>query len=48
MEILFGIIAVLVVLYLLAGAVMGVYEKTQTDNKFDWKTIFTWLYKIFK
>lgn len=34
--------------YLLLGIVMALYEKIQTDNKFDWKTIFTWLYKIFK
>ena len=39
---------VLVCGYLSLGVVMGLYEKIQTDNHFEWKTIFTWLYKIFK
>ena len=47
MKILFIVLGVLGVLYLLAGVVMALYENIQTDNKFDWKTIFTWLYKIF-
>ena len=47
MQTLFTILGVFVCLYLLAGVIMATYEKTQTDNKFDWKTIFTWLYKIF-
>ena len=39
---------VLVCGYLLLGVAMALYEKFQTDNPFEWKTIFTWLYKIFK
>lgn len=44
---LFGVIGLIAGVYLLLGVVMAFYEQTQTDNKFDWKTIFTWLYKIF-
>jgi hypothetical protein len=42
------ILVIVAVAYLGFGCVMALYEKGQTDNKFDWKTIFTWLYKIFK
>jgi hypothetical protein len=48
METLFGVIGLIAGVYLLLGAVMALYEMIQTDNKFHWKTIFTWLYKIFK
>ena len=48
MEILFTLLAGLIGLYLLVGMVMATSEKIQTDDKFDWKTIFTWLYKAFK
>ena len=48
MEALFIVIGLIVGVYLLLGVVMSLYEMTQTSNKFDWVTIFTWLYKIFK
>jgi hypothetical protein len=48
MKILFTIILVLAVLYCGVGVVMAFYEHTQTDNPFNWRTILTWLPKIFK
>jgi len=47
MKILFIILAVLVGLYLLTGVLAAAYEDIQ-GNGFDWKTIFIWLYKIFR
>ena len=48
MEWILGTLGTLSLGYLFLGVIMALYEKMQTDNKFDIKTIVTWGYKIFK
>lgn len=40
---LFWTLLVLAVVYCGAGAVLGLYEKSQTDDKFKVSTIWMWL-----
>jgi hypothetical protein len=43
-----GALISLIGLYLVVGVGVAIYEAMQTDGSFDWTTIVTWLYKIFK
>lgn len=45
--ILLGLGAVLVAVYLLAGAAVGLYESSQTDDPFKKMTLIDWLPRLF-
>jgi hypothetical protein len=46
LKVILGILLFVALSYCAAGVVMALYESSQTDDPFDWKTVITWLPKM--
>lgn len=38
---------VLLLAYFLIGVIVALYEMIQTDDSFDWDTIYSWALRVF-